>query len=88
MNKPVVASILALALLAGGTSFAADKDEVLPVTQLVAAIQAAVAAQPGNVKDVEVKKKRDKLLVEVEIYGADGKKHEIMVDGQTAQVVR
>ncbi len=88
MHKSLVASLFALGLLSSGASFAADKDETLPVTQLVAAIQAAVAAHPGNVKEVEVKKQKDRMLVEVEIYGADGKKQEIKVDGQTAQVVR
>ena len=87
MNKPIIASILALGLVSGG-AMAADKDETLPVTQLVAAIQAAVAATPGNVKEVEVKKQKDRMLVEIEIYGADGKKNEVKVDAQTAQVVR
>lgn len=82
------ASCIAFALSAGSTAWAADKDETLPLTQLVAAIQAAVAAHPGNVKEVEVKKQKDRMLVEVEIYAADGKKQEVKVDAQTSQVVR
>ena len=82
------ASCISLALAAGSTAWAADKDETLPVTQLVAAIQAAVAAHPGNVKEVEVKKQKDRMLVEVEIYAADGKKQDVKVDAQTSQVVR
>ncbi|MBE7369975.1 PepSY domain-containing protein [Ramlibacter pallidus] len=82
------ASCIAFALSAGSPAWAADKDETLPVTQLVAAIQAAVAAHPGNVKEVEVKKQKDRMLVEVEIYAADGKKQEVKVDAQTSQVVR
>ena len=67
----------------------ADTDKGLPADQLIAAIQQAVAAQPGMIKDVEVNDRRNQTpLVEVEIVAADGKKHEIKIDSGTRQVVK
>jgi len=67
----------------------ADTDKGLPAEQVIAAIQQAVAAQPGMIKDVEVNDRRNQsTIVEVEIVAADGGKHEIKVDPATKQVVR
>lgn len=82
---------LALATAALGTTLPAlaDSDKGLPADQIIAAIQAAVAAQPGQIKDVEVKDRRNQAaVVEVEIVAADGKKHEVKIDTATRQVVR
>jgi uncharacterized membrane protein YkoI len=62
-------------------------DKALPADQVVAAIQAAVAAYPGRVKDVEVKEENWRLIVEVEIVGEGNRKREIKVDASTRQVV-
>lgn len=82
-------TFIAAAILSASAfpSLAADKG--LPADQLIAAIQAAVAAHPGQVKEVEVDEKRNnKVTVKVEIVAADGKEHEIRVDPATRQVVR
>lgn len=82
-------TLLAAAILCGSAlpAFAADKG--LPADQLIAAIQAAVAAHPGQVKEVEVDEKRgNKVEVKVEIVSADGKDHEVRIDPATRQVVR
>lgn len=83
-------NILATVLVCGfaaAPAFAADKS--LPADQVIAAIQAAVAAQPGQVKDVEVDQKRNQAVtVKVEIVAADGREHEVRIDPATRQVVR
>lgn len=90
----VMKNIIALAAASAAFVLAspafADSDKGLPADQVIAAIQAAVAAHPGQVKDVEVKDRRNNQasIVEVEIVGADGKKHEVKVDAATRQVVR
>lgn len=78
---------LGLLLAAALPSWAADKG--LPADQLIAAIQAAVAAQPGQVKEVDVDEKRNnRVVVKVEIVAPDGKEHEVRIDPATRQVVR
>lgn len=85
MRKTLLATAFLLA--SAVPAFAADRG--LPADQLIAAIQAAVAAHPGQVKEVEVDEKRNnKVTVKVEIVAADGKEHEIRVDPATRQVVR
>ncbi len=76
---------LALFLTAGA---AIANDEALPAKQVIAAIQAAVAARPGLVKEVEVERERGRLIVEVKIVGADGKSTEVRIDPQSNQVIR
>lgn len=88
--KNILALTAASAAFALATPAFADSDKGLPADQVIAAIQAAVAAHPGQVKDVEVKDRRNNqaAIVEVEIVAADGKKHEVKVDAASRQVVR
>lgn len=88
--KNILALTAASAALALAAPAFADSDKGLPADQVIAAIQAAVAAHPGQVKDVEVKDRRNNqaAIVEVEIVAADGKKHEVKVDAASRQVVR
>ena len=82
-------TLLAAAILRGSALPALAGDKGLPADQLIAAIQAAVAAHPGQVKEVEVDEKRgNKVEVKVEIVSADGKDHEVRIDPATRQVVR
>lgn len=55
-------------------------DEALPADRVVAAIQTAVASNPGLVKDVEVEREKGKLFVDVEIIGEDGRKAKVRID--------
>lgn len=89
MKNIVALAAASTALALAGPAFA-DSDKGLPADQVIAAIQAAVAAHPGQVKDVEVKDRRNNqaAIVEVEIIAADGKKHEVKVDAASRQVVR
>lgn len=86
-------NLLTLTLASAGFLLAApafaDSDKGLPADQVIAAIQTAVAAQPGQVKDVEVDDRRNQAaVVEVEIVAADGKKHKVKVDSGTRQVMK
>jgi uncharacterized membrane protein YkoI len=76
-----------MTLVAGGQAYA-DDDRGLPPDQVIAAIKTAVAAQPGDVKDVEVEHEGGRTLVDVKIVGKDGKKTEVRVDPQRNEVVR
>jgi hypothetical protein len=88
MKKILTLTLSSAALFLAAPAFA-DADKGLPADQVIAAIQAAVAAHPGQVKEVEVKDRRNQAaIVEVEIVAADGKKHEVKVDTATRQVVR
>lgn len=85
MTKPAMLAAIAL-LLAFGNVFA--NDHGLPAERVIAAIQTAVAASPGLVREVEVDRRGGRLIVEVEIINADGKKTEVKVDPENNQVMR
>lgn len=87
MPRHHTATVLLASLAFSIPAWAAD-DKGLPAPQVIAAVQAAVAAHPGNVKEVEVDDKRKGTVVKVEIVDAQGKKHEVRVDAQTNQVVK
>lgn len=77
-----------LAALAFTAPAWATDDKGLPIQQVVAAAQAAVAARPGNVKEIEVDDTRNGIVVKVDIVDANGRKHEVRVDPQTNKVVK
>ena len=85
--RPLITLSLAALAFSASPAFA-DEDRGLPAEQVIAAIQAAVAERPGQVKEVEVDDHRGKTTVKVEIVGADGKEHKVRVDAQSRQVVR
>jgi uncharacterized membrane protein YkoI len=87
--RPIVRNLAAAAIAAAVLPAAwADKDKGLPADQVMAAVQVALATQPGNVKEVEVDDERNRTVVKVEVVAPDGRKHELKVDAQTRQVVR
>lgn len=73
-------------LLSFGSAFA--QDEGLPADRVIAAIQTAVAAHPGLITEVEVEREGGRLIVEIEIRSADGKKIEVKVDPEKNAVMR
>lgn len=79
-------ALAAAAFVFTAPAFAEDRG--LPADQFIAAIQAAVAAQPGQVKEVEVDEHKRRMTVKVEIVAADGKEHKVRIDAETRQVVR
>ncbi len=83
----VAASGVVLLALASPVAKAAD-NERLPSEKVIAAIQAAVSAHPGEIKEVEVDEKRGRLLVEVTIIGADGVKKEVQIDPTTNKIAQ
>ncbi|MDQ3753901.1 MAG: hypothetical protein M3371_04125 [Acidobacteriota bacterium] len=54
---------------------------------MIASIRTAVAAKPGNVREVEIENEGDKTLCEVEILAQDGKTYEVEIDVATNTVV-
>jgi uncharacterized membrane protein YkoI len=79
--------VAAAALLAGGAARAANDDPAIPAARFIAAIQTAVAAQPGNVTEAEVERDRGRTIVEVKIVGSDGRTAEVKVDVEKNEVV-
>lgn len=60
--------------------------DAIPAEQMISAIEAAVAAHPGNVAEVEVDEENDRMIVEIEIVDAQGSKKEVEVDAETSKV--
>lgn len=93
----LVATTIALGILAvGGFGLRAwaeqekEDDDVriaLPAAQVIAAIQTAVAAKPGNVLGIEAEKEDGKTLCEVTVAAKDGKTYDVDVDVSTKKVV-
>lgn len=81
-------SFAGFAMLAAVAPSVQADDAALPHQQLIAAIQTAIAAHPGQIQEVDVEKKSGKTVVEVTITGNDGKKKELTVDPEKNQVVR
>jgi uncharacterized membrane protein YkoI len=75
-----------LVLLAASTL--AHADDKLPAKQVIAAIQTAVAAFPGQIKEVEVEQKGGQRIVEVRIENDKGNDETIKVDPEKNQVIK
>jgi hypothetical protein len=77
-------------LLAGGLVVAAEAARSTPAltaAQATACIQAAVAAQPGTLKKLDVKDTGGTRLCRVTMLADDGKTHHLQVDVTTNRVV-
>jgi hypothetical protein len=85
MIIPAVFTAIAL-LLSFDSTFANDRG--LPADRVIAAIQTAVAAQPGLITEVEVEREGGRLIVEVQILSADGRQIEVKVDPEKNTVMR
>lgn len=81
---------IAMGMASASLPFAAhaDDDKGLPHRQVINAIEAAVKAYPGNVKEAEVDRKDDKPVVDVKIIAKDGKEKEIRIDAQSGKVMQ
>lgn len=55
--------------------------------QAIACIQTAVASNPGRIEGIDIDVKAGKVLCEVEIIGANGRKMELHIDVNTNKVV-
>jgi uncharacterized membrane protein YkoI len=55
---------------------------------VIAAIQTAVAANPGLIEEVDVDREGGRLIVEVKIINADGRQIEVKVDPEENEVIR
>lgn len=87
MKKITGATILTAAMLFSFNSAFAGS-ESLPADQIISAIQAAVAATPGTIHEVEVEQKRGKLVVEVKIIDTKGQKVKVKIDPANNTVVQ
>jgi uncharacterized membrane protein YkoI len=90
----ILGCLIAIALSTGGFRITAerpgDQDSKLAISadQMIAAIKTATTAKPGNVMGVEVEKKGDKTICEVEILDQDGKTYDVEVDVATNTVIK
>jgi len=55
--------------------------------ELTAAVARATGKAPGRPIEIELKKKKGKLVWEVEILSADEKIHEVDVDAKTGDII-
>ena len=81
ISQLLAASLFCLCMAPAGA------DQALPASQVISAIQAAVAAQPGLVKEVEVEEEDGRTYIEVDIVSSDGQKFEVKVDPVTSRVI-
>lgn len=77
----------AIMLLFSFNSAFAD-NEGLPADRVITAIQTAVAENPGLIHEVEVDQELGKLVVEVKIIDAKGKKTKVKIDPEKNEVMR
>jgi hypothetical protein len=83
--------LLAMLFITVGLVAAAHADKTtsgLAADHVIACIKAAVAAQAGLVKEVEVEYERGQWLCEVKLVDEAGKRHTLHVDVTTNQVVK
>jgi Peptidase propeptide and YPEB domain len=85
ITKPAIFAATVL-LLSFGSAFANDRG--LSADRVIAAIQTAVAANPGLIQEVEVDREGGRLIVEVQIISADGRQIEVKVDPEKNAVMR
>jgi hypothetical protein len=71
-----------------GVAHAHKNTPALAADHVINCIKAAVAAQAGLVKEVEVEYERDQWLCEVKLVDEAGKRHELHVDVATNRVVK
>jgi uncharacterized membrane protein YkoI len=92
--KPPVLCLLLLLLLPAGTAGASEQQRardlveqgrILPLTDIIAH---ARAVQPGRILEVELKRKRDVWLYELEILDAQGQVWELLLDASTGSVLQ
>ncbi|MEJ7929901.1 PepSY domain-containing protein [Ramlibacter sp. AN1015] len=85
IHTKLLAGCVMAAAMAAAPALADDRS--LPPAQVIDAINVAVAAYPGRVKEVEVTQENGRLLVEVEIVAEGGRERELTVDPATREVV-
>jgi uncharacterized membrane protein YkoI len=66
----------------------AHAEDKLPAKQVIAAIQTAVAAYPGQIKDVDIGKEDGKGIVQVKIENKKGDDETIKVDAENNKVIK
>jgi hypothetical protein len=89
-SNRLVGFLAVLLLTAGGMvgGHAGEPPKALAADHVIACIQAAVAAQAGLVKEVEVEYEGAQWLCEVKLVDETGKRHKLHVDVATNQVVK
>ncbi|MFQ3678885.1 MAG: PepSY domain-containing protein [Pseudanabaenaceae cyanobacterium] len=70
-----------------GPVWADRRRESVPLNQAIACLQVAVAAQPGQVKELDIKQEGSRLVCKVEIISG-WEVFEVRVDANTRQVLR
>ena len=80
-------AIVAVSAVLAGADDQTETQLALPAPTIVGAINAAVAAKPGNVAGVEIEFEDGVARVEVEVVATDGKKYEVAVNSQSGEVV-
>lgn len=83
---------LVLCGLGAGVLFAqadeADSNVGITPAQATAAMQAAVAAQPGLIEELDVEREGNQTVCEVSVLAANGKDYDVVVNVNTNKVLR
>lgn len=62
-----------------------ERGEILPLTTIITNTR---AAQPGRILEVELKRKRDVWLYDLEVLDAQGQIWELLLDARTGEVLQ
>lgn len=86
-------TFLSLALSTAALGFAipaayADSDESVTAKQMVDAINAAEKQAPGRITEIDVERKKGKIVVEIETVDGSGKESKVWIDPETNQMVK
>lgn len=82
------ACFTALACLLGMATARAADQPALPAPVVVAAIEAAVDAYPGQVKAVAIDREEGRVVTQIVIVTAEGAERAVRVDAESGQVAR
>ncbi|NJK60818.1 MAG: hypothetical protein HC918_12030 [Oscillatoriales cyanobacterium SM2_1_8] len=78
---------IALVLGSSGLAWADDRREAASLEQAIGCLRAAVAARPGQVKDLDIERQDNRLVCKVDIVSGDNE-FEVKVDAGTRRVLK
>lgn len=85
LSGVVLVSSLSMASDHGEALKLRQSGEILPLTEI---LDKAKAAQPGELLEAELEAEDGQLVYEIEIYGDDGRYHELYLDARTGELLK
>lgn len=80
-------ALLAVCMAAAVPAFAESDGKGIAAEKLIGAIQVAVKAHPGLVKEVEVDTEKGRQVIKIEIIQEKGRKQKVQVEPTSQQIL-